>query len=153
MITSADSQKSYEAFREEMWNELDSLPWNNSVNISVQITKPALQRMMTDEYFRSQMMQIMHEEASGCRPPFICTSLTVIDENGHSGFSYNDHIMGNTAFAAHSLHEDSFYVRKSKAQEIDEAWQKLQQIRKLTPEILEDQYWSESYYCYSNETS
>ena len=153
MITSVDSRQSYEAFREEIWNELDSLPWNNSVNISVQITNKALHRMMTDDNFRNQMMQIMHEEASGCRPPFICTCLTVIDETGHSGFSYNDHIMGNNAFAAHSLHEDSFYVRKSRAQEIDAAWQKLLQIREKDREIFEEQFWDKTYYSYTNETS
>ena len=136
MPTSVDSQ----AFKTEIWNELDSLPWNNSVNISIQISDAAFERMMNDENFKNQMMTIMHEEASGCRAPFVSACLTVIDETGYSGFTYNDHIMGNDAFRTHSSHNDSFYVRQSRAQEIDEAWSKLQQIRKSRHEVYEEEY-------------
>lgn len=145
MITSTDSRKSYETFKREIWKELDSLPWNNSVNISVQITEPALKRMMNDENFRIRMMKTMDEEASGCRPPFISTSLTVIDETGYTGFTYNDHNMGNSAFETHSKHKDSFYARASRAKEIDEAWNKLQQIRDRQSDILEEKFWERFY--------
>lgn len=129
-----------EAFKKEIWKELDSLPWNSSVNVSIQITDSAFKRMMTDEDFKNRMMKIMHEEASVCRPPIV-SSLTYIDENGYEGVSYNDYDMANIAFKAHSKHKDSFYVKKAKSQEIDDAWKKSQQRRDKQREIREEAYW------------
>ena len=77
-------------FKREIWNELDSLPWNNSVNVSIQITDSAFKRMMTNEDFKNRLMKIMQEEASVCRPPIV-SSMTVIDENGYKGITYNDY--------------------------------------------------------------
>ena len=133
-----------EAFKKEIWKELDSLPWNRSANVSIQITDSAFKRMMTDENFKNRMMKIMHEEASACRPP-IATSLTYIDEKGYKGFSYNDYDMANTAFKAHSKHKDSFYVKKAKTQEINDAWEKAQQRRDKQREIREEEYWNKYY--------
>lgn len=88
-----------EAFKKEVWKELDSLPWNSSVNVSIQITDSAFKRMMTDEDFKNRMMSKMHEEASVCRSPIV-SSITCIDENGYKGVTYNDYDMANTAFKA-----------------------------------------------------
>ena len=52
-----------DAFKKEIWKELDSMSWNSSVNVSIQITDSAFRRMMTDEDFKNRMMKIMHEEA------------------------------------------------------------------------------------------
>ena len=130
-----------EAFKKEIWKELDSLPWKSSVNVSIQITDSAFKRMMTDEDFKNRMMKIMHEEASVCRPPIV-SSLTYIDENGYKGISYNDYDMANTAFKAHSKHKDSFYVKKAKAKEVNDAWEQARQRRDKQREIREETYWN-----------
>jgi hypothetical protein len=130
-----------EAFKKEIWKELDSLPWNSSVNVSVRITDPAFKRMMTDEDFKKRMMKIMHEEASVCRPPIV-SSLTCIDENGYKGVSYIDHDMAKTAFKAHSKHKDSFYVKRAKAKEVNDAWEQARIRRDKQREVREEEYWS-----------
>ena len=129
-----------EAFKKEIWKELDSLPWNSSVNVSIQITDSAFKRMMTDEDFKNRMMKIMHEDASVCRPPIV-SSLTCIDENGYKGVSYNDYDMANTAFKAHSKHKNSFYVKKAKAKEVNDAWEQARIRRDKQREVREDEYW------------
>ena len=100
--------------------------------------------MMTDEYFKNRMMSKMHEEASVCRSPIV-SSLTVIDENGYRGVTYNDYGMGDAAFKVHSKHKDSFYVKKAKSQEIDDAWKKSKQKRDQQREIREEEYWNTYY--------
>ncbi len=134
----SDNEK-LEAFKKEVWKELNSLPWNNSVNASIQITDSAFERMMTDEDFKNRIMKIMHEEASVCRPPIV-SSLTWIDENGYRGISYNDYEMGHTAFNAHSKSRDSFYVRKAQRDSIQEVWEKARENRNLQREKDEKRY-------------
>ena len=129
-----------EAFKKEIWKELDSLPWNSSVNVSIQITDAAFKRMMTDEDFKNRMMSKMHEEASVCRSPIV-SSITCIDENGYKGVTYNDYDMANTAFKAHSKHKNSFYVKKAKAKEVNDGWEQAQIRRDKQREVREDEYW------------
>lgn len=130
-----------DAFKKEIWKELDSMPWNSSVNVSIQITDSAFRRMMTDEDFKNRMMRIMHEEASVCRSPIV-SSINCIDENGYKGVSYNDYDMANIAFKAHSKNKDSFYVKKAKAKEVNDAWEKAQRRRDKQREIRENEYWN-----------
>ena len=143
-VDSMTEEEKFEAFKKEIWKELDSLPWNGGVSVSIQITDSAFKRMMTDEDFKNRMMSKMHEEASVCRSPIV-SSLTVIDENGYRGITYNDYGMGDTAFKVHSKHKDSFYVKKAKSQEIDDAWKKSKQKRDRQRDIREEEYWNNYY--------
>ena len=139
-VDSMSEEEKLDIFKKEIWNELDSLPWNSGVSVSIQITDSAFKRMMTDEDFKNRMMSKMHEEASVCRSPIV-SSLTVIDESGYRGITYNDYNMGNAAFKAHSKHKDTFYVKKAKSREIDDAWKKSKQRRDQQREIREEDYW------------
>ena len=130
-----------DAFKKEIWKELDSLPWNSSVNVSIQITDSAFKRMMTDEDFKNRMMSKMHEEASVCRSPIV-SSITCIDENGYKGVTYNDYDIANTAFKAHSKHKDSFYVKKAKTKEVNDAWEQARIRRDKQREVREEEYWN-----------
>ncbi len=130
-----------DAFKKEIWKELDSLPWNSGVNVSIQITDSAFKRMMTDEDFKNRMMSKMHEEASVCRSPIV-SSITCIDENGYKGVTYNDYDMANTAFKAHSKHKDSFYVKKAKTKEVNNAWEQARIRRDKQREVREEEYWN-----------
>lgn len=100
-----------EAFKKEIWNEINSWPRNPMVSVSIRITDGAFKRMMTDEEFKNSVMNVMLEDALVARPP-IAYGMTNVDENGYSGVSYNDYSMGKSAFAAHSKGKDSFYVKK-----------------------------------------
>ena len=130
-----------DAFKKEIWKELDSLPWNSGVNVSIQITDSAFKRMMTDEDFKNRMMSKMHEEASVCRSPIV-SSITCIDENGYKGVTYNDYDIANTAFKAHSKHKDSFYVKKAKTKEVNDAWEQARIRRDKQREVREEEYWN-----------
>ncbi len=145
--TELSENEKLEAFKKEIWNELASLPWNDSLSVSIQITNSAFKRMMTDEDFKNRMMKIMHEEASVCRPPIV-SSITIIDENGYKGVTYNDYNMGGSAFKVHS--KDGFYVRKARKDSIHEAWEKAQrkrkaQDKKAEKKLLEAEYFKRYY--------
>lgn len=127
-------------FKKEVWKELDAMPWNHNVNISIQITDKAFERMMKEPEFKDKMMKLMQEEALAARPP-IGTSLTWIDENGYRGFSYGENY-GKEAFAAHSKDRDSFYTKKAKKKrDYNELYEKERQQKKLQQERTNDEYW------------
>lgn len=70
----SDAEK-LENFKKEVWKAIDGLPWNNNVDISIQITDKAFERMMKEPDFKKEMMKMIGEEAAAARPP-ISTSLT-----------------------------------------------------------------------------
>ena len=107
----SDAEK-LENFKKEIWKEIDSMPWNDQVNSSVQITDGAFKRMMNDEDFKNDMMRMIREESIAGHPP-ISTSLTWIGEDGYKGYSYLDSEAGEIAFKAHSKDKDSFYSKKA----------------------------------------
>lgn len=129
-----------EAFKKEVWKEIDAMPWNSCMNTSVQISDKAFKRMMNDKDFKDRMISSLHREAVGGRPPGD-TTLIWVNEDGLKAFAYLDIEAGHQAFAAHSRHKDSFYVKKAKSQEIDDAWKKSQQRREKQREIREEAYW------------
>ena len=49
-------EEKLEAFKKEIWRELDSYPWNKGVNVSIQITDGAFEKMMVDKEFKNKMM-------------------------------------------------------------------------------------------------
>lgn len=111
----SDAEK-LENFKKEIWNEIDSYSWDGRMNISIQITDKAFERMMNDDEFKTKMMNVIRDESIAAHPPGD-TSLTWIDENGYKGYSYIDIEAGHSAFAAHSKHKDSFYTRKATKQQ------------------------------------
>lgn len=100
-----------ELFKQEIWKEIDRMPWNSSISESIQITEGAFKRMMEEPEFREKMMSILRQDALAGRPP-ISHGITMIDENGYSGYSYNFGY-GKEAFEIHSKDKDSFYVRRA----------------------------------------
>lgn len=82
------------------------------MNISIQITDKAFERMMSDDEFKGKMMKMFKEESLAAHPPGD-TSLTWITEAGYRGYSYIDIEAGHKAFATHSIDKNSFFVRKA----------------------------------------
>ena len=105
-------EEKLEAFKKEIWKEIDSWPRHPMVSESIHITDGAFKRMMTDEDFKNRVMGLMREDALVGRPPIVF-GMTTVDEHGYSGVAYNDYNMGKDAFEAHSKGKDSFYVKKA----------------------------------------
>ncbi len=128
------------AFKEEIWNEINSYSWNKSMNISIQITDGAFKRMMNDADFKDRMLGVIKKESIAAQPPGN-TSLTWIDESGYKGYSYIDIPAGEMAFKAHSNDKDSFYVQKAtKKQDYAELWEKKLLERERQREKLDKEY-------------
>ena len=54
----SDTEK-LENFKKELWNEIDSYSWDGRMNISIQITDKAFERMMNDDEFKTKMMNVI----------------------------------------------------------------------------------------------
>ena len=129
-----------EAFKKEIWDQINSYPWNPSISESIQITDGAFKRMMEDSDFKDRMLDVLYRDAIAGRPP-ICAGITWIDESGYRGFSYNDKTAGEIAFQAHSNHKDTFFVHKAKNKDdLNEIWLKRQQKRQEQRELLDEKY-------------
>lgn len=131
----SDTEK-LEAFKKKFWNQINSLPWNNSINWSIQITDGAFKRMMEEPEFEQQIMSVLTEDAKVGRYPMSNAMITV-NENGYSGQSYNFGY-GEEAFEAHSNDENSFYKKRAKKKvDYEKLWEKHQLEKKRQQEILE----------------
>ena len=128
-----------EAFKKEIWNEINSMPWDNRMNISIQITDKAFERMMNDTEFKDKMMGLIKEECLACHPPGD-TSLTWIDENGYKGYAYIDIESGHAAFSSHSKDKNSFFVKKSTKQDLNDIWEEELLERELQQELRDKEY-------------
>ncbi|MEZ3517955.1 MAG: hypothetical protein K1W37_22690 [Lachnospiraceae bacterium] len=132
-----------EAFKKEMWKEINSLSWGSS--ISIQITDKAFEKMMNDSEFKNKMMNLIREDASGSN--IMCGGTLInIDENGYSGYSYMaDHAKeAGTAFSAHSSDKRTFYSKKAtnKSNSNDLTWyyEKQRRERELQQELRNKEY-------------
>ena len=126
-----------EAFKKEIWNELDSLSWGSS--ISIQITDEAFEKMMNDSEFKNKMMNLIREDSRGSHS--MCGGTLInIDENGYSGYSYMaDHAKeANAAYESHS--KDSFYSKKVKKQNTDDIWEEKLLERERQQELRDKEY-------------
>lgn len=133
-------EEKLEAFKKEIWDEINSFSWNKSMNISIQITDGAFKRMMEDSDFKNRMLSVIQKESIAAQPPGN-VSLTWIDESGYRGYSYIDNDAGDIAFKAHSNHKDSFFVQKAKDEDdLQEIWLQWHQERKEQRELLEEEY-------------
>lgn len=135
-----------EAFKKEIWKEIDSLSWGSS--ISIQITDAAFEKMMNDPEFKNKMMNLIREDARGSH--MMCGGTLInINENGYSGYSYMaDHAKeANTAFEAHSKDKNSFYAKKvAKKQEYEEFLEKRWLERERQREKLDKEYVDKLYF-------
>lgn len=138
----SDAEK-MEAFKKEIWDQINSYPWDSRMNVSIQITDGAFQRMMEDSDFKDRMLTVLYKEALAAHPPGN-TSLTWIDESGYKGYGYLDNDAGEIAFQAHSNHKDSFYVRKAKkksdSNDLTEYYEKKRRERELQQELRNKAY-------------
>lgn len=131
----ASESEKLDAFKKEVWNEIDSLTWDSRMNISIQITDKAFERMMTDDEFKNDMLKIIREESIAAHPPGD-VSLTWINENGYQGYSYIDSDAGYMAFSANTKDKENFYSRKSKKKEaLKEHWEN-EQLKKRQQELV-----------------
>lgn len=132
-----------EAFKEEIWNEINSYSWNKSMNISIQITDGAFKRMMNDADYKDRMLGVIKKESIAAQPPGN-VSLTWIDESGYKGYSYIDNDAGAIAFKAHSSDKDSFYVQKAKknsnSTDLTEYYEKQRREQELQKELRNKKY-------------
>ena len=139
----SDAEK-LEQFKKEVWKEIDSMPWNRGINTSIQITDSAFERMMNDEDFKDRMFDYLNRASRSGRSP-ITSSLLWIDENGVKGYAYLDEDAGKLAFSAHSKDKDSFYVKKAKQQEVNDAYEKTRVRRQEQKEYREKKYQASQY--------
>lgn len=118
-----------EAFKKEIWNEINRMPRCSSINWSIQITDGGFKRMMEDPAYRERIMSVLAEDAAVGRPP-ITSSMCVIDENDLKGCAYGFGY-GEEAFEAHSNNKDCFYKKKA-TQKVD--YEKLWEEQRLKKE-------------------
>ena len=126
-----------EAFKKEMWKEINSLSWGSSV--SIQITDEAFEKMMNDSEFKNKMMNLIREDSRGSHN--MCGGTLInIDENGYSGYSYMaDHAKeANAAYESHS--KGSFYSKKVKRQNADDIWKEKLMERERQQELRDKEY-------------
>ena len=126
-----------EAFKKEIWKEINSLSWGASV--SIQITDKAFEKMMHDSEFKDKMMNVIREDARGsytmCGGTFI-----EIGENGYHGYSYMAYHAkeANAAYESHS--KGSFYSKKVKNQKVDDIWEEKLAERERQQELRDKKY-------------
>jgi hypothetical protein len=136
--TELSETEKLEAFKKEIWDEINSMPWCSSINWSIQITDSAFERMMEEPEFKEKIMSVLAEDAAVGRYPMSNAMITV-DENGYSGYSYNFRY-GEEAFEAHSNDKDSFYTKKAtKKIDYEELWEE-QQLKRERQERLDKEY-------------
>ena len=132
-----------EAFKKEMWNEINSIPRSSSISWSINITDEAFERMMNEPEFKDKMMSLIREDAAAGRYPIVC-SITMIDENGYKGYSYNDTNVGNTAYSSHSKDKNNFYkqkaTNKSNSNDLTEYYEKQRREREFQQEMRDKEY-------------
>ena len=125
-----------EAFKKEIWNEINRMPRCSSINWSIQITDGGFKRMMEDSAYREKIMSVLAEDAAVGRPP-ITTSMCVIDENDLKGCAYGFGY-GEEAFEACS-DKDCFYKKKAvKKIDYEELWEEQRVKRKQRQDMLDE---------------
>ena len=132
-----------EAFKKEIWNEINSMPRCSSISWSFNITGEAFERMMNEPEFKDKVMNLIREDAAVGRPPIVAC-MTTVDVNGYSGYSYNDPDIGNAAFSAHSKDKNNFYTKKAKnnsdSSDLTEYYEKQRRERELQKELRDKEY-------------
>lgn len=145
-LDECSEQQKLEAFKTEIWKEINGWPRDNSINWSIQITDEGFKRMMNDPEYKNKIMRVLKEDADVGRPP-ITSTLARVDENGYSGCAYNFGY-GEEFYNTHSNDKDSFYkktaVNKNNNEELlDRIWEDKKnkeylQRKRLNQEYIED---------------
>ena len=130
-------------FKEEIWKEIDSMPWGSDV--SIQITDEAFEKMMNDDKYKDKIMNILREDACGSN--IMCGGIIItIDGNGYRGFSWMEFYEkeGKAGVEAHS--KNSFYSKKfSNKPDYMELWEERQHEREVLREKLDTEYEKQLY--------
>lgn len=130
-----------EAFKTEIWNEINRMPRCDSINFSIQITDAGFKRMMEEPAFKEKIMAVLAQEAAVARPP-VTSSMSRVDENGHTGCSYNFGY-GEEALEVHSNDKDSFYKKKAtKKVDYEKLWDEQRLERKQQQEKMNKEYYN-----------
>lgn len=139
--TELSEMEKLEAFKTEIWNEINRMPRCSSINWSIQITDGGFKRMMEDPEYKEKIMSVLAEDAAVGRPP-ITSSMCRIDENGLTGCSYNFGY-GEEAFEVHSNDKDSFYKKKAtKKVDYEKLWEEQRLERKQQQEKMNKEYYN-----------
>lgn len=141
--TECSEAEKLNAFKQEFWKKVDSMPYSNGMNLSVQITDGAFKRMMNEPKFKDEMINTLKEDAIASNKSGASTTLTKIDENGYSGYSYRQG--GEEAFATHSSDKDSFYNKKAKKKHDYEPEIKKKELERMYQQkMLDKKYYENS---------
>jgi hypothetical protein len=98
-----------DALKKDIYEQIGAMGGDPRVSYSIQITDKAFERMQSDPKFKADMLDIIRRELAASRPP-ITSSMTLIDENGYTGQSYNN---GYGADILQKHEEKSFYKRSA----------------------------------------
>jgi len=121
-----------EAFKKEIWNEIDSWPWSArhcGYSYSIQITDDAFKRMMEEPEFKNQVMSTLRQDGHSQGIPGAVRLVTLnITKEGYSGYGYTPFSTGETdRFTNHS--KGAFWVKKADNYEAGlKSW--LEKVRK-----------------------
>lgn len=141
--TECSEAEKLKVFKQEFWKKVDSMPYSKGMNLSIQITDGAFKRMMKEPKFKDEMINILNDDAIASNKSGASTTLTKIDENGYSGYSYRQG--GEEAFVAHSSDKDSFYSKKAKKKHDYEAESKKKELERMyNQKMLNKEYYENS---------
>lgn len=137
--TESSKAEKLESFKKEIWSEVNKMPYNKQMNLSIQITDKAFERMMKEPKFKEEMLSVLREDAYASNKSMASTTLTRIDEDGYKGYSYNEG--GEEAFGTHSTNKDSFYSKKAaKKKNSGEEWEEKALERAHQQKMLDKEY-------------
>lgn len=137
--TASSEAEKLEAFKKEIWSEISNMPYKQQMNLSIQITDKAFERMMKEPAFKEEMLSVLKEDAYASNRSMASTTLTWIDESGYRGYSYNEG--GEEAFSAHSNNKNSFYSKKAVTKKNSEdVWKERTLERAYQQKMLEKEY-------------
>jgi hypothetical protein len=140
--TECSEAEKLKAFKQEFYKEIESMPYNKEMNLSIQITDGAFKRMMKEPKFKDEMINTLNEDAIASNKSNASTTLTKIDENGYSGYSYCHG--GEEAFSAHSSDKDSFYSKKTAKKHDYEADSKKKELERMYQKKMQDKEYYEN---------
>lgn len=140
--TECSEAEKLKAFKQEFLKNIESMPYNKGISVSVQITDGAFKRMMKEPKFKNEMIDTLKEDAITSNTPPVGTVLTKVDENGYSGYSYCKE--NEEAFAAHSNDKDSFYSKKAIKKNDYEAESKKKELERMFKQKMQSKEYYEN---------
>ncbi|RDY29280.1 hypothetical protein [Lachnotalea glycerini] len=137
--TECSEAEKLDAFKKEIWSEINQMPYNRQMNLSIQITDKAFERMIKEPAFKKEILSVLREDACASNKSMASTTLTWIDENGYQGYSYNGG--GEEAFDTHSNNKNTFYSKKAvKKKDSTKEWEERALERAYQQKMLDKEY-------------